>query len=276
MPLSWNINSIPSLPLLYENKSVVVPADIDHDGDLDLFVGGRVVAGQYGKIPKSYLLLNNGKARFTIATDNICPGLNNIGMVTSAVWTDIDYDGVIEQILCVAKDGAYYTFLGKEEIERLIPSVIRKKFLDYKTMAGKTVGEVLEDRLSRLESLSVNTLSSLMIKNEKGKLIISELPGPVQWSPVFCFITGDFNKDRKTDILSAGNFYGVLPYEGRYDASNGNVLLSTNSSFQSLYPSQSGLLLPDEIRDVKKIRTKNHSELYIFARNNKSLLFHKN
>jgi enediyne biosynthesis protein E4 len=350
-----------SLPLVYENKSVAVPADFDHDGDLDLFVGGRVVAGQYGKIPQSFLLLNNGKAQFTVAPDNICPGLKNIGMVTSAVWTDIDRDGwsdliiagewmpitvykneksrlrnatreyglehttglwttissadidndgyedllvgnwgknsklqtsekfplkmyvgdidgngIIEQILCVAKDGAYYTFLGKEEIERLIPSVIRKKFLDYKTMAGKTVEEVLEDRLSRLESLSVNTLSSLMIKNEKGKLIISELPGTVQWSPVFCFITGDFNKDRKTDILSAGNFYGVLPYEGRYDASNGNVLLSTNSSFQSLYPSQSGLLLADEIRDVKKIRTKNHSELYIFAKNNKSLLFHIN
>jgi hypothetical protein len=82
-----------SLPPIYENKSVAVEADFDRDGDLDLFVGGRVVAGRYGEIPSSYLLINKGKAKFVIATDSICPGLRNIGMVTGAVWSDVDQDG---------------------------------------------------------------------------------------------------------------------------------------------------------------------------------------
>jgi hypothetical protein len=82
-----------SLPLNYQNKSVATPADFDHDGDMDLFVGGRVVAGSYGTTPKSYLLLNNGKGAFSTAPENFAPGLQNIGMVTDALWSDIDHDG---------------------------------------------------------------------------------------------------------------------------------------------------------------------------------------
>jgi hypothetical protein len=57
-----------NLPPLYENKSIATPADIDHDGDLDLFVGGRVVTGRFGEIPKSYLLLNDGKVLLLLLT----------------------------------------------------------------------------------------------------------------------------------------------------------------------------------------------------------------
>ena len=70
------------LPSLYGNKSVAVAADIDHDGDMDLFIGGRVVAGRYGLMPQSYLLINDGKGRFSIADENTAPGLRSIGMVT--------------------------------------------------------------------------------------------------------------------------------------------------------------------------------------------------
>ena len=81
------------LPLIYGNKSVAIAEDVDHDGDLDLFVGGRVVAGSYGTIPESYILLNDGKGNFKVANESMAPGLQKIGMVTDAVWTDIDNDG---------------------------------------------------------------------------------------------------------------------------------------------------------------------------------------
>lgn len=81
------------LPKLYENKSVTVAADFDHDGDLDLFLGGRAVAQRYGEIPASYILINNGKGKFSIASENTAPGLQDIGMVTDALWTDINKDG---------------------------------------------------------------------------------------------------------------------------------------------------------------------------------------
>lgn len=81
------------LPLFFGNKSVAVPADFDRDGDMDLFIGGRVVAGRYGEIPLSYLLVNDGRGKFVIRTKDICPELEKIGMVTDAVSTDINKDG---------------------------------------------------------------------------------------------------------------------------------------------------------------------------------------
>src|SRR4029453_2846881 len=56
------------------------------DGDVDLFVGSRVVAGKYGVTPRSHLLRNDGKGQFTEVTDEIAPGLGDVGMVTSAAW----------------------------------------------------------------------------------------------------------------------------------------------------------------------------------------------
>src|SRR6185437_1709776 len=53
--------SADALPSMYENKSVACVADVDHDGDMDIFVGGRSISGNYSKIPASYLLINDGK-----------------------------------------------------------------------------------------------------------------------------------------------------------------------------------------------------------------------
>ncbi len=80
------------LPQLAGNKSCVRAADIDADGDLDLFVGGRVVANHYGQTPDSYLLINNGKGQFMIETDQRAPGLRQAGMLTDAVWADVNND----------------------------------------------------------------------------------------------------------------------------------------------------------------------------------------
>ena len=80
------------LPDLDQSGSVVVPADVDRDGDLDLFVGGRVVPVRYGVPPQSFLLENDGSGTFTDATDRLAPGLSRIGMVTDAHWTDVDGD----------------------------------------------------------------------------------------------------------------------------------------------------------------------------------------
>ena len=76
------------LPDTKASGSCVVPCDYDHDGDMDLFVGGRVAAGRYPMSPRSYLLKNQG-GKFTDETPQY---LQNIGMVTAANWVDIDGD----------------------------------------------------------------------------------------------------------------------------------------------------------------------------------------
>ncbi|MBW8685247.1 VCBS repeat-containing protein [Chitinophaga rhizophila] len=78
------------------SKSCVRPCDFDNDGDIDLFIGGRVVPGKYPTAPVSYLLVNNGKGQFTAAT---VPFINS-GMITDARWTDIDQDGRKDLVLC--------------------------------------------------------------------------------------------------------------------------------------------------------------------------------
>ncbi|MVT12030.1 RNA-binding protein [Chitinophaga sp. ysch24] len=78
------------------SKGCVRPCDYDNDGDIDVFVGGRVVPGQYPTAPASYLLVNNGKGQFTPAAIPFAA----IGMVTDALWTDLDKDGRKDLLIC--------------------------------------------------------------------------------------------------------------------------------------------------------------------------------
>ena len=87
-----------ALPVMLSSGSCVVAADYDGDGDLDLFVGGGIVPGLYPQNPVSYILQNNN-GKFTDVTETIAPGLRKIGMVNSALWTDIDNDGKPDLIL---------------------------------------------------------------------------------------------------------------------------------------------------------------------------------
>jgi hypothetical protein len=81
-----------TVPNIYVNASCVKPADVDGDGDIDLFVGGRVIPGKYPETPESYLLVNDGKGNFTDKTATLAPGLQNAGMVTDAIWVDLNND----------------------------------------------------------------------------------------------------------------------------------------------------------------------------------------
>ncbi|MDO6810480.1 VCBS repeat-containing protein [Zobellia galactanivorans] len=83
----------------YVNNSCVAMADYDNDGDLDLFVGGRTVPWNYGLSPKSYLLENDGKGNYTDVTTTQVKGLNNLGMVTDAVWADVNANGKLDLIV---------------------------------------------------------------------------------------------------------------------------------------------------------------------------------
>jgi hypothetical protein len=88
-----------NLPAESGSGSRVVPGDYDGDGAIDLFVGGRVVPGHYGIDPASMLLHNDGHGRFTDVTATAAPELTHIGMVTDAVWRDVDRDGRLDLVV---------------------------------------------------------------------------------------------------------------------------------------------------------------------------------
>lgn len=87
-----------SLPKIYSSGGVVRSYDFDNDGDLDLFVGGRLKPGQYPKADRSYILENrNGK--FTDITAGQSEELLSPGMVTDAIWSDYDGDGIKDLVI---------------------------------------------------------------------------------------------------------------------------------------------------------------------------------
>jgi hypothetical protein len=87
-----------ALPAMYSSGSCVRAADYDADGDLDLFVGGRIIPGKYPLPTKSYVLKNE-KGKFTDVTNQVCPGLIKAGMITDALWSDFDADGKVDLII---------------------------------------------------------------------------------------------------------------------------------------------------------------------------------
>lgn len=90
---------------LYVNAGCVASHDFNGDGFVDLFIGGRSVPWEYGTIPRSYLLQNDGTGKFTDVTDRYAPELSHIGFVTSAQWIDMDKDGHKDLLLSLEWGG---------------------------------------------------------------------------------------------------------------------------------------------------------------------------
>ncbi|MBC8151387.1 MAG: VCBS repeat-containing protein [Bacteroidetes bacterium] len=350
-----------ALPPMFANKSCVRPVDIDRDGDLDLFVGGRVVAFNYGKSPDSYLLINDGRGNFTDQTTARAPGLRQAGMVTDAVWLDVDNDNdpdlvvagdwmpirvfrnekgmlsggkpiadgpmsgfwqcllaadfdndgdtdlmagnlgtntkfrkdpgsdapgpmlkmwvkdvdnnqSVEQILAYQHDNDWFPVAFRDELGKQIPGIINKRFTDYVSFAGKPISELFRgDELAGANELLVDQFASVYLENQRGTFIKRELPLAAQVSKLFTLRAFDIDADGDLDVLGGGNFYGVSPYQGRYDASNGLVLRNDGRGrFVSLSPFDAGFVLNGEIRDIKIANTRT-GPLVIAARNAASL-----
>ncbi|MBZ9630183.1 VCBS repeat-containing protein [Salegentibacter sp. LM13S] len=293
------------LPKYFENTSVVKLGDLDGDGDLDIFVGGAAVSNDFGKLPSSYLLINeNGEFRIRKNSE-----IEKVGMVTDAVWTDFDEDGLedlivvgewmspqffrnnngtlenvsrnildkklnglwqsiipfdinndgrmdyllgnwglntkfpasaefplkmyysdfdkngsTETIITYAKNEQYYPANGLDELVGQL-SYLRKKFPEYKDFAGKTIEDIFEKEvLEEAKLLKVHTMASGYLLNKDGKFIFEHFENALQVTPILAFLKADFNKDTLEEVLVAGNYFGVTPYHGRFDALAGNII----------------------------------------------------
>ncbi|WP_220399466.1 VCBS repeat-containing protein [Galbibacter sp. BG1] len=88
-----------NLPVMTISTGSVTSSDFDNDGDLDLYVGARIVPGMYPLTPPSYLLCNDGHGNFTDCTENLAPSFEDLGMITSSSSFDFDKDGWDDLIL---------------------------------------------------------------------------------------------------------------------------------------------------------------------------------
>ncbi len=113
--------ALPPLPI---NAGAVVAGDFDRDGRLDVFIGARLLPGQYPLAPQSALLANRG-GNFEDVTDTVAPGLREVGMVTAALWTDVDGDGWLD--LLVTLEWGHVKYFHNQQ---------GKKFEDWTERAG--------------------------------------------------------------------------------------------------------------------------------------------
>jgi hypothetical protein len=94
----------------FHSTSTVIAADIDNDNDLDLFVGERAIPNSYGLPGSGFLLINDGKGNFTEKTESLAPQFKNLGMITDAIFIDINKNGY-EDLVIVGE------FMGIEVFE---------------------------------------------------------------------------------------------------------------------------------------------------------------
>ncbi|HVU35575.1 MAG TPA: FG-GAP-like repeat-containing protein [Opitutaceae bacterium] len=95
---------MPSEPI---SVGAAVAADFNRDGKLDLFLGGRLLPGDYPEAATSALLFRQG-GRFVDVTDSVAPGLRNVGLVTSALATDVDGDGWVDLVVTLEWGGVRF------------------------------------------------------------------------------------------------------------------------------------------------------------------------
>ena len=143
--------------------------------------------------------------------------------------------------------------------------------MKYDDFAGKTIHQIFGTELNSANILKATQLASTCFYNEgNGSFKAYPLPTVSQSAPVFAMLEGDFNRDGKVDILTGGNFSGVLPYEGRYDAMVPMIVWGSDQRQSAVnLPFEKSLLIKGEVRDIKKIRVAG-KDAVIITRNNDS------
>ncbi len=354
-----------ALPKMIVSGSCVKAADFDKDGDLDLFVGGRVYPHQYPRPVDSYVLINQStkdQLKFEMANPSVNSQFKELGMVTDALWTDFNNDSWIDLIVVgewmpvkfyqnengklvdvssstdvsdkvgwwnslasidIDHDGdmdyiagnlglnslfqasedfplmmysadfdhngeydaipvsyfkndkgeyAEYPFYTRVDYQKQIPG-ITEQYPRHAEFGFATTNEIFsEGQLDSAYILVANYMASSIIENlGNNRFEIRPLPDPCQWSPVYGIATDDFNHDGHEDIMMVGNDFGAELLNGKYDASNGLVLLGDGKGmFNPLSVQESGIYISGDAKAL--VRVKVGEEMLYVATQNRSHL----
>jgi len=265
-------------------------ADINNDGWMDLIVAGewmpvKIYLNNKGVFKPSEIGQSSGLWQSIYMTDINGDGYPDI---LAGNWghnsklyagkdgplklyvKDFDNNGSVEQVMTYTINGKEYPFLGKDQLEEALPK-LKRLHLTYDEVAGNTVQYLFGDMFKDYVELKAETLSSSCFINDgKGNYKKEALPGELQLAPIFSFTP--FPGGNGAAYISGGNFYGGLPYEGRYDAMSPTIFDYDKKSGKFITLSELPSL-PGEFRDAKWINYSGNKKILVVARNNSQLIF---
>jgi hypothetical protein len=267
--------------------------DFDNDEDLDL-----VVVGDWMPIT---LFKNNGA---NLERLNNVPGLTGTeGWWKSLSISDVNQDGEMDFIIGnwgrntrfeATPDKPLSLYVGDFDDNKTLDHIyayyngdslypmalrhdmlaqlnfLKKRYQYYEEYAGSSVQQMLgEEKLSRALLNQVRMLESVVVLNNgDGSYTVNALPQEVQYAPVFSIEGNDINQDGVEEFIMAGNFSGVKPEEGRYDANSGLIMQFGKEGTKIIPYADTGLQIEGEARQVAIARAADGKKVLIVAKNN--------
>ncbi len=236
--------------LLMENKykglwQSIESYDIDNDGDND------------------YILGNWGlNSKFTATSE----------YPLRMYYGDFDGNKTTETILATAKKGIYYPILGLDDLSRQMNTLLRKKFTSYNAFSKQDLeGIFSKEILDGSTLLTVDELASGYLENYNGKFQFHKFGDELQLAPITELLKYDFNNDGEDEILTAGNFFGVIPFHGRFDANAGNIIAKNGKIISA---NTLGINLTQKmVKGLNIITIGNEKYLIVTVNNGKSELY---
>lgn len=237
------LNNVPGLANTNGWWRTIEVEDINHDGEMDFILGNWGLNSSFKASPERPITL---------------------------YISDFDDNQTIDQVFAYYQGDSLYPMALRHDLVMQL-NYLKKEFTHYEDYAGKTVNEVLgEEAIKNAYVSQVHRLqSSVVVNNGDGSYQVKDLPTEAQVSPIFAIKSGSFTEDNTVEIVAAGNFSGVKPEEGRYDANRGLLLEYTNGKLK-VKPS-SGLKIDGEVRQMATARTVGGKKLLILAKNNDEL-----
>jgi len=271
--------------------------DYDGDGKLDLIVvgewmpvrvfhqeNGRFVdrteqagfAGTTGWWSSIQAADVNGDGRPDLVLGNL--GLNSILTASRAEPVrlyvgDLFETGSLVQILTSYHQGVSYPLAERDELLQVAPS-LRSRYPTNASFGTSRIQDIVARKaLRQARVLEAEQFASMLALNRgDGTFELRPLPIEAQFAPIYASLAGDFDGDGKTDLVVAGNFSGVTPVQGRYDASHGLLLHGDGrGGFSAVDMEQSGLAIDGQVRHMALLRKASGEWVIVVAKNNDRL-----
>ncbi|MDQ2658660.1 MAG: FG-GAP-like repeat-containing protein, partial [Bacteroidota bacterium] len=275
-----------------------VAADLDGDGKAELIVAGewmpiRIFSarnGRYEDVSSEYGMQNTeGWWNRIIADDIDMDGdldliAGNLGENYKFKATEDkpfqvfakDFDGNGTNDVFLARyyqDNRLVPIRGKECSSQQMP-VISQKFPTYVSFARSDLGDILGKDMESALHYRAHLFSTVMLINDRGKLVIRKLPVEAQLSTVNGIIVRDFDGDNVKDILIAGNKFDVEVETTAADASPGLLMKGLgNLAFKPLKPFESGFFVPYNVKDLQAIDFGDHTAILVGINNEAMRIF---